>query len=300
MLTKPLQTAKASPIRYNAMYDLTSPSVIKQLCAIHGFTFKKSYGQNFLTDKDVLFDIADAAMGEGILEIGPGFGTLTAALAGKAKKVVSVELDESLKPVLSETLAGYDNIKIIFSDIMKTDIRRLISDEFGDMSVSVAANLPYYVTTPILMKLLEDELPFLNIVIMVQKEVAERIVANPGKKDYGALTLAASYYSEAEIIANVPAKKFIPSPKVDSAVVSLKLLRSPPVDAPKKSYFKLVKAAFSQRRKTLLNALSNSGAYGSKERIKEVLTEMGYDINVRGETLSMQEFSDLAIRLDEK
>lgn len=280
------------------MYDLTSPSVIKHLCSVHGFTFKKSYGQNFLTDKDVLFDIADAALGDGILEIGPGFGSLTAALAAKGKKVVSVELDESLKPVLSETLAGYDNVKIIFDDIMKTDIRKIISEEFEGMSISVAANLPYYVTTPILMKLLEEELPFLNIVIMVQKEVAERIVAKPGKKDYGALTLAAAYYSVPEIIGCVPAGKFIPAPKVDSAIVSLKLLPSPPISASRKSFFKLVKAAFAQRRKTLLNALSNSGAYGGKEDIKQVLEKMGYDANVRGETLSMQEFSDLAIEFD--
>lgn len=280
------------------MYDLTSPAVIRHLCDEHGFSFKKSFGQNFLTDKDVLFDIADAADAEGILEIGPGFGTLTAALAQKAKKVVSVELDKSLEPVLNETLAGFENITIHFNDIMKTDIAQLIDDELEGMEVSVAANLPYYVTTPILMKLLEGKYRFKNIVVMVQKEVADRIVAKPGKKDYGALTLAVGYYAEASIIDNVPSEKFIPSPKVDSAVVALKILRAPPIEADEKDYFRLVKAAFSQRRKTLLNALANSGAYGSKENIKAVLEQMGYDINVRGETLSMKEFSDLAVKFN--
>lgn len=282
------------------MYDLTSPSVIRHLCDEYGFSFKKSFGQNFLTDKDVLFDIAEAADAEGVLEIGPGFGTLTAALALKAKKVVSVELDRSLKPVLAETLAGFDNITLHFNDIMKTDIVQLIDEEFEGLEVSVAANLPYYVTTPILMKLLEGKYRFKNIVIMVQKEVADRIVAKPGKKDYGALTLAVGYYAEAKIIDSVPAEKFIPSPKVDSAVVALKILRAPPIEADEKDYFRLVKAAFSQRRKTLLNALANSGAYGGKENIKAVLEQMGYDTNVRGETLSMKEFSDLAIKFNSK
>lgn len=279
------------------MYDLTSPAVIKYLCEKHGFSFKKGYGQNFLTDSEVLSNIAKAAETEGILEIGPGFGTLTSFLAETAEKVVCVEIDESLKPVLTETLVGSDNIKILFEDIMKTDLKKLLEDEFSGMNVSVAANLPYYVTTPILMKLLEAKLPFKNIIIMVQKEVAERIVAKPGKKDYGALSLAVSYYAEARIIENVPAEKFIPKPKVDSSVVAMKLLDKAPVEAPEKDYFKLVKAAFSQRRKTLVNALSNSGAYGDKDRIRKILESIGYDPNIRGEVLSMQEFSDLAIKL---
>ncbi len=281
------------------MYDLTSPSVIKNLCDSFGFSFKKSYGQNFLTDGEVLFGIAKSAGTDGVLEIGPGFGTLTAALATVAKKVVSVELDETLRPVLKETLAGFSNVSVHYGDIMKTDIKKLINEEFSGMQVSVAANLPYYVTTPILMKLLEEKLSFSSIIIMVQKEVAERIVAKPGKKDYGALTLAVSYYADAEITDLVPAAKFIPAPKVDSAVVKLTLLPSPPVDAPERDYFRLVKASFSQRRKTLLNALANSGLYGGKEKIREILEDMGYDSNVRGETLSMHEFSDLAIKLND-
>lgn len=278
------------------MYDLTSPSVIRHLCDEFGFSFKKGFGQNFLTDADVLLSIAEAAGSEGVLEIGPGFGTLTAVLGNRAKKVVSIEIDRTLEPVLRTTLAGFDNIKIHFADVMKTDLKELINEEFPGMSLSVAANLPYYVTSPILMKLLEEKLPFENIVVMVQKEVAERIVAKPGTKDYGALTLAVSYYADAEIITTVPAESFVPAPKVDSAVVSMKLLKEPPIDAPEKDYFRLVKASFAQRRKTMLNALSNAGFYGSKDDIKAVLESLGYDSNLRGETLSMKEFSEIAKR----
>ncbi len=278
------------------MYDLTSPEVIRHLCNEFGFLFKKGFGQNFLTDADVLMAIADAAGEEGILEIGPGFGTLTAFLGNKAKKVVSIEIDTTLEPVLKTTLAGFDNITIRFADVMKTDLKELISEEFTGMKLSVAANLPYYVTSPILMKLLEEKLPFESIVVMVQKEVAERIVAKPGTKDYGALTLAVSYYADAEIIATVPAESFVPAPKVDSAVVKMTLLKKPPVDAPEKDYFRLVKASFAQRRKTMINALSNAGCYGGKDDIRSVLESLGYDANLRGETLSMEEFSIIAKR----
>lgn len=276
------------------MYDLTSPAVIRHLCEQYGFTLKKAFGQNFLTDADVLRSIADASGKDGILEIGPGFGTLTAMLASHAGKVVSVELDTTLAPVLETTLAGFDNIKIRFEDIMKTDITALLNEEFSGMPVSVAANLPYYVTTPILMKLLEGRYPFETIVVMVQKEVADRMVAKPGTKDYGALTLAVLYYTEAVVIDTVPAGKFVPAPKVDSAVVSMKVRRNSPIAAPEKAYFSLVKAAFAQRRKTLLNGLANAGSFGDKETIKRVLTSLGYHLNLRGETLSMKEFSDIA------
>ena len=188
----------------------------------------------------------------------------------------------------------FDNVKIHFADVMKTNLKELIENEFSGMSLSVAANLPYYVTSPILMKLLEEKLPFENIVVMVQKEVAERIVAKPGGKDYGALTLAVSYYANAEIIDTVPASSFVPAPKVDSAVVKMTLLKEPPIDAPEKDYFRLVKASFAQRRKTMINALSNAGYYGSKDEIRGVLESLGYDANLRGETLSMQEFSEIA------
>lgn len=272
------------------MYDLTSPKVISELCKHYGFSFKKSYGQNFLTDSSVLFKIAEEAGKEGVLEIGPGFGTLTAALAQKAEKVVSVEIDQTLDRVLKDTLAGFDNIKIKFEDIMKTDIEKLISEEFPNKKVSVAANLPYYVTTPILMKLLEGEYPFEKIIVMVQKEVAERIVAKPGGKDYGAITLAVEYYSEPEIIAYVPAESFVPSPKVDSAVVSMRIRSKPPVDVDKKMFFRVVKASFAQRRKTLANSLANGGIC-SKEKLNEITEKMGYDGNVRGETLGIEDFA---------
>ncbi len=281
------------------MYDLTNPSVIRHLCDEFGFAFKKGFGQNFLTDSSVLLSIAKAAESEGILEIGPGFGTLTAVLGNTAKKVVSLEIDKTLEPVLKATLVGFDNVKVVFSDVMKTDLKKLLEDEFSGLTVSVAANLPYYLTSPIIMKLLEEKLPFENIVVMVQKEVAERIVAKPGTKDYGALTLAVSYYAEAEIIAYVPKESFVPSPKVDSAVVKLKLLKNPPIEATEKDYFRIVKASFAQRRKTMINALSNSNFYGGKEDIKDVLEKAGYDSNLRGETLSMQEFSNLAICFSE-
>ncbi len=279
-------------------YDLTSPSVVKHLCEAFGFSFKKSFGQNFLTDGTVLRRISEEAKGEGILEIGPGFGTLTTFLSEQAEKVVSVEIDQTLEKVLNITLEDCDNVKLLFEDILKTDVKSILENEFKNMQVNVAANLPYYVTTPILMKLLEGKYSFNKIVVMVQKEVADRIVAKPGKKDYGALSLAVSYFAEAEIITNVPADKFIPSPKVDSAVVSMTLLSKPPIKANEKTYFKVIKAAFAQRRKTLLNALSNSGAFGNKERIKMILEELGYDLNTRGETLSMEQFSDLAEKLD--
>ncbi len=281
------------------MYDLTNPTVIKHLCDEFGFSFKKGFGQNFLTDASILKKIADAADADGILEIGPGFGTLTAVLGTCAKKVISLEIDKTLEPVLKSTLVGFDNIKVLFSDVMKTDLKKLLEEEFQGMNVSVAANLPYYLTSPILMKLLEEKLPFRNIVVMVQKEVADRIVAKAGTKDYGALTLAISYYADAEIIAHVPKESFIPAPKVDSAVVKLTLLDSPPIEAPEKDFFKLVKASFAQRRKTMLNALSNSNNYGSKEEIRAILEKEGYDSNLRGETLSMQEFSQLALRFSE-
>ncbi len=241
-----------------------------------------------------MFKIAREAGENGILEIGPGFGALTAALAQRAKKVVSVELDEALAPVLKATLAGFDNVELVFSDIMKINIQALLKTHFGTMPVSVAANLPYYVTTPILMRLLEEKLPFTDIVVMVQKEVAERIVASPGGKEYGALTLAVSYYAEPSIIAYVPKESFIPSPKVDSAVVKMHLRTAPPIHAEENAYFSLVKAAFSQRRKTLANALVNAGRFGDKNTVIEVLERLGLDASVRGETLSMQMFSDIA------
>ncbi len=279
------------------MYDLTEPKIIKYLCSKYGFTFSKGLGQNFITDPAVLMTIASEAVNgaEGVIEIGPGFGSLTAALAGKAKKVTAIELDKRLAPVLSETLAGFNNIDIIWQDCLKTDINALLSEKYSGMEVSVAANLPYYITTPILMSLIENRYPFKRIIVMVQKEVAERLCAGPGGKDYGAVTVTAQYYTQPKILCTVPASAFIPPPKVDSAVVSMEV-RTAPAVSPKdeKLFFALVKAAFSQRRKTLVNSLASAGKFGDKELIKEGLQAIGRDVNVRGEVLNIQEFSNLS------
>ena len=276
---------------------LTNPSVIKEIKHKFGFEFKKAFGQNFLTSERVLEDICEAASGsDGILEIGPGFGTLTSALAPRFEKVVAIEVDKNLPPVLEYTLSEYSNVKIVEGDCMKMNLPELIKNEFKDMKVSVAANLPYYITTPIITMLLESKLPLDKIVVMVQKEVAERLCANPGGKDYGAISVLCKYYTDSEIVSVVPSGCFVPAPKVDSAVVKMTLLKNPPIDAPEKDYFRLVKASFAQRRKTMINALSNAGCYGSKDEIRGVLESLGYDAHLRGETLSMEEFSEIAKR----
>lgn len=279
------------------MYELTDPKIIKSLCARFGFTFSKSMGQNFITDPSVLASIASIATkdSEGIIEIGPGFGSLTAALASKAKRLVAIELDKRLENVLKETLGGFENIEIIWNDCLKVDFRSLLESRFSGMNVSVAANLPYYITTPIIMNLLENRYPFKRIVVMVQKEVAQRLCAEPGGKEYGAITLTTQYFTKPEIILSVPAQSFIPAPKVDSAVVSLTVRGTPPVSVKdERLFFSLIKAAFSQRRKTLVNSLTNSGKFGSKETIERAITSIGKDIRIRGERLNIQEFSDLA------
>lgn len=285
------------------MLDLTNIEVIKYLCNKYGFRFSKDMGQNFLTDSSVI-DVISAAAAEGtegVIEIGPGFGCLTAALGQRCKKVVSLELDNRLKDVLCETLAGFDNIKIVWEDCMKADIREIIKNEF-DGRVSVAANLPYYITTPIVMKLLEGDYGFKKIIIMVQKEVAERFCAKAGSRDYGAVTLGVNYRADAKIIAEVGKEKFIPSPKVDSAVVELTLLDEPKV-RPKseKMFFGIIKASFAQRRKTLVNSLANAGCYGTKEEIVRAVEKIGKDANIRGEKLSMEDFCALAdVLFDER
>lgn len=279
------------------MYDLTDPKIIKYLCSRYGFTFSKGMGQNFITDPSVLMSIAGRATDgtEGVIEIGPGFGSLTAALATKAKKVVSIELDKRLGPVLAETLSGFDNINIIWEDCLKVNIPELLKTEFSGMEVSVAANLPYYITTPILMSLIENRYPFKRIIVMVQKEVAERLCAEPGGKEYGAVTLTTQYYTRPEILEIVPAGSFIPAPKVDSAVISMEVRETPavsPVD--EKVFFSLIKAAFAQRRKTLVNSLHGSGKFGSKAHIARAIAAIGKSESVRGEALGIKDFSDLA------
>lgn len=278
------------------MYQLTDAKIIKYLCSKYGFTFSKSMGQNFITDPEVPAVMARTATENagGVVEIGPGFGTLTAALATTAEKVVSIELDKRLSGVLSETLAGFNNVSFIWDDCLKVNLKELIETEFQNTDVSVAANLPYYITTPIIMKLLESRLPFRRIVVMIQKEVAERLCAAPGSREYGAISIAVQYFSKPEIIKHVPASSFIPAPKVDSAVVCMNILEKPSVTpSDEKLFFKLVKAAFAQRRKTLVNALSAVGTFGSKDEVRTAIEEVGLDANVRGEVLSINEFCAL-------
>ncbi len=275
--------------------ELTSMKNIKEIQQKFGFTFKKGLGQNFLTSAAVIDKIVDAADCEnGVIEIGPGFGVLTHALSEKSKKVVSVEIDERLVEVLEYTLSDCDNVKIINADVLKTDLKKIIRDEFGGVKISVAANLPYYITTPIIIKLIEDKLPLDSIVVMVQKEVAQRICAMPSTKDYGAISVLCQYYAEPSVVTEVKASLFVPPPKVDSAVLKLKLRDRPPVITNDETmFFKCVKAAFSKRRKTLLNCLSSF--FGMD---KGLLTEAMERINIapsrRGETLTLQEFAALA------
>lgn len=277
---------------------LASPTVIKNIAAKYGFTFKKGLGQNFLTSKEILERIAESAEIEyGAIEIGPGFGVLTDELAERAEKVVALEIDERLIPVLKDTMSDHDNIKVINADVMKTDMAKLIEEEFGEKPVSIAANLPYYITTPIITMLLESRLPVKNIVVMVQKEVAERISAAPGSKDYGALTVMCRYFTRPELVCVVPASLFVPQPKVDSAVLRLRVLDKPSVEvSDEKLFFRTVKAAFSQRRKTLLNCLAANFPHG-KAALTDILESLSIDPRRRGETLSIAEFAELSEKL---
>lgn len=275
--------------------DLTSPRVIKDIAARFGFTFSKGLGQNFLLDSNVLDQIVEAAEIEnGVLEVGPGFGVLTKHLAMTGKKVVSVEIDRRLLPVLDYTLEGFDNVTVLEKDIMKADVKGIIDEEFSGQEISVAANLPYYITTPIITSLIEAKLPLKNIVVMVQKEVAQRICAKPGKKDYGAITVLCQYYTKPEMVCIVPAGSFYPPPKVDSAVLCMRMLPEPSVQVKdEKMFFRVVKASFAQRRKTLLNCLQ-SAFTADKEKITEVLESVEISPQIRGEKLGLEEFAKIA------
>lgn len=275
--------------------DLTSPRAIRSIQEKFGFTFKKGLGQNFLTSADILEKIVNAAEIEsGVIEVGPGFGVLTSELAKNSDKVVSIEIDERLLEVLEYTLADFDNVKIVHDDILKLDLKNLIREEFGSERVSIAANLPYYITTPIITKLLEERLPIKNIVVMVQKEVAQRMAAQPGSKDYGAITVLCRYFTQPSVVTNVPASLFVPPPKVDSAVLKLKLREKSAVSVTdEKMFFRVVKAAFSQRRKTLLNCLCSNFAM-PKNEMSQLLEDIGITPSRRGETLSLREFADIA------
>lgn len=276
---------------------LSSHSATMDLVKKHGFKFTKSLGQNFLIDDNIVDKIvAGAGIGPGdkIIEVGPGIGTLTREMASRAQNLMAVEIDKNLIPILEDTLGDYDNVKIVNEDIIKADIRGLIDENLGGGPVKLVANLPYYITTPIIMRFLEENINVTDIVVMVQKEVAERMNAQPGGKDFGALSVAVQYYCDTEIVAKVPRHLFVPQPNVDSIVIALRVRpeRKYKVDD-EDLYFKVVKAAFGQRRKTLLNSISSMGNL-SKDQVKEALEEAGIDPKRRGETLSLDEFAILS------
>ncbi|SFX40213.1 16S rRNA (adenine1518-N6/adenine1519-N6)-dimethyltransferase [Thermoactinomyces sp. DSM 45891] len=271
----------------------------KQILAKYKLGLKKSLGQNFLTDDRVLEQIADAAdLDEraGVIEIGPGIGALTERLSERAKKVVAVELDQRLIPVLGDVFEKQLNIEVIHGDALKVDFHEIISENFGECnSIHVVANLPYYVTSPILIRLLEEKLPLQNIVIMIQKEVADRLVAKPGTKDYGSLSVLVQYYTETSLVTKVPSHVFVPRPNVDSAVVKLSRREAPAVNVSNESlFFKIVRASFAQRRKTLLNTLhSQLFSHLAKSDVADFLNQAGIDPQRRGETLHLAEFATL-------
>ena len=271
----------------------------------YGFAFQKRFGQNFLVDTHVLERIIRAAgltKEDMVLEIGPGIGTMTQYLAENARQVVAAEIDSNLIPILKETLPAYDNVTVLNEDILKVDIRALAEEYNGGRPIKVVANLPYYITTPIIMGLFESQVPIDNITVMVQKEVAERMQAGPGTKDYGALSLAVQYYAEPYIVANVPPNCFIPRPNVGSAVIRLTRHQEMPVKVrDEKLMFSLIRASFNQRRKTLQNGLSNSAELSfSKEEIAAAIQALGLSPTVRGEALTLEQFAGLADALGEK
>lgn len=281
--------------------NLCDINVIKPLLQKHGFHFSKSKGQNFLTQSWVPREIADGAGIDktcGVLEVGPGIGPLTQALCENADKVVSVEVDTSLAPVLAETMADTDNFTLIFGDILKADIPALVQEHFQGLRPMACANLPYYITSPVLSALLESKC-FESITVMVQKEVAQRICAQPGSKDYSAFSLFCQYYAQPEILFDVPPSCFIPQPKVTSAVITLPCRKAPPCPiADEKLFFRTVRASFAQRRKTLVNGLSSGFGTLSKAQIIACLTAAGLPENVRGETLGIPEFARVAEEIE--
>ncbi len=284
------------------MATLGNPQETIAVLKKYGFSFRKKYGQNFLIDTHVLDRIVEAAeIGpeDTVLEIGPGIGTMTQYLAENAGQVVAVEIDDALIPILDDTLSAYDNVEVIHEDILKVDLQALAREKNQDKPFKVVANLPYYITTPILMGLFESKVPLKSVTVMVQKEVAERMQAGPGTKDYGALSLAVQYYAEAGIVAHVPPHCFMPRPNVGSAVIKLTLHEIPPVVTKDEDFlFKIIRAAFNQRRKTLCNALANAGLTGlSKEEIGQILQQMNLSENIRGEALTLAEFADLTGRI---
>lgn len=266
------------------------------------FHFQKKFGQNFLIDSNILDKIIESAQltkEDCVLEIGPGIGTMTQYLAEEAGEVVAVEIDKNLIPILQDTLSAYDNVTILNEDILKVDIKRIVEEHNGGKPIKVVANLPYYITTPIIMVLFESHVPLQSVTIMVQKEMADRMQVGPGTKDYGALSLAVQYYAKPEIITRVPASCFMPRPNVDSTVIRLTRYEKPPVEVEDETYlFAVIRASFNQRRKTLVNGLTNAGNLGvDRQMVEETLTEMGLSTIIRGETLTLEQFAELSNRL---
>lgn len=281
------------------MAVLGNPGSTREVIRKYQFSFQKKYGQNFLVDSRILEGIMDAAQigaEDFALEIGPGIGTMTQYLCERAGKVLAVEIDANLIPILGETLASYDNVEILQADILKLDMNRLLMEKAEGRPVKLVANLPYYITTPIIMGLFESRAPIASITIMVQKEVADRMKVGPGTKDYGALSLAVQYYAKPEIVLEVPPGSFLPQPKVGSAVIRLVRHEKPPVAVKsEKLLFQVIRASFNQRRKTLVNGLANYGAFAlPKEELAECVEALGVPANIRGEALTLEQFAELS------
>lgn len=280
------------------MEKLSNPQVTIETIKKYDFAFQKKFGQNFLIDSHVLNKIIAAAgvtKEDVVLEIGPGFGTMTQYLAEAAKEVIAVEIDKTLIPILQDTLKDYNNITLINEDILKVDIAALVEEKNAGKPVKVVANLPYYITTPIIMGLFESHVPLENITVMVQKEVAERMQAGPGTKDYGALSLAVQFYAEPYIVANVPPNCFIPRPNVGSAVIRLTKWENPKITVKNEKFmFSLIRASFNQRRKTLQNSLVNGGISVTKEQIVAALENLNLSPTIRGEALTLEQFAQLS------
>lgn len=285
------------------MEKLSNPQVTIETIKKYDFAFQKKFGQNFLIDGHVLDKIIAAAgvtKEDVVLEIGPGFGTMTQYLAEAAREVIAVEIDKTLIPILQETLKDYDNVTLINEDILKVDIGALAQEKNGGKPIKVVANLPYYITTPIIMGLFENHVPLENVTVMVQKEVAQRMQAGPGTKDYGALSLAVQFYAQPYIVANVPPNCFIPRPNVGSAVIRLTKWEKPPVKVKNEAFlFSLIRASFNQRRKTLQNSLVNGGIGVTKEQVAAALEQMELPSAVRGEALTLSQFARLSDLLKE-
>ena len=290
---------------YKNVMHLGNPTNTIAVLNRYGFSFQKKFGQNFLIDETVVENIvrdAGVTKDDFVLEIGPGIGTMTQILCENAREVVAVEIDDKLIPILTEdTLSWYDNVTVIHEDILKLDIVKLANERNGGKPIKVVANLPYYITTPIIMGLFESHVPLDSITIMVQKEVADRMQVGPGTKDYGALSLAVQYYAKPQILLNVPASCFMPRPNVDSAVIQLTRYEKPPVEvADEHLMFRLIRASFNQRRKTMTNSVGNSPELSvSKEQMAAALEKCGLSATVRGEALTLEQFAELANVLSE-